>query len=146
MMDNRDRVNQIYEAVNTIEKIYEKWSKSQGIGYYDMQLYYSLVENDGKPMTQKQICDEMDVPKTTINSIVKNQLKLGYIRLDVNPSNRKEKLISLTPQGKKYAEKLIYPLFEIEESSVELLNEEDIELMTKLLYKYANSLIEKMNI
>lgn len=72
-----------------------------------MQLYYALMERAEKTMTQKQLCDELQAPKTSINSIVKDQLKQGYIQLDTNPQNRKEKLISLTEKGQEYANQLI---------------------------------------
>lgn len=48
----REYVNQMYEAVNRVDKIYERWAKMKGIGYYDMLLFYALIENNGEKMAQ----------------------------------------------------------------------------------------------
>lgn len=143
-MNYREDINCLYEAVRSIDKIYENWAKTQGIGYYDMLLYYVLVENEGQGMTQKQFCEELDVPKTTVNSIVKNQLHLGYIQLEINPDNRKEKIITLTPKGAEYANKLILPLFEIEKKAISLLSKQDIALISSKLAVFGQGLMEEM--
>ena len=67
---------------------------------YEMQIYYRIMERSLQKeqayITQKELCDELDAPKTSINSIIKRQLKTGYIEMEVNPANRREKIISLT--------------------------------------------------
>lgn len=143
-MSYRDNINCLYEAVRSIDKVYENWAKTQGIGYYDMLLYYALVENEGQGMTQKQFCVELDVPKTTVNSIVKNQMQLGYIQLEINSHNRKEKIITLTPNGIEYANKLIMPLFEIEKKAISLLSQQDIDLISNKLAIFGQGLMEEM--
>lgn len=50
---NREYVNRLYEAVQNIENIYNAWSKAQGLLYYDMQLYYALMETPNNTLTQK---------------------------------------------------------------------------------------------
>lgn len=145
-MNDRDRVNAVFEAVNVIDRTYEKWCKKLGIEYYDMIMYYTLVEYDDVPITQKQICEDMDIPKTTVNSVIKKQIRLGYIELQVNPDNRKEKWIILTDKGKKYAHDLIDPLFKIEEESITLLSDEKIEEITRSLSIYSNSLKKKLGV
>ena len=92
-MQSRDKIDLIYSSVNGIDRIYQKWAKSQNVGYYDMLLYYALMEIDNQGMTQVQFYKELDIPKTTVNSIVKNQLKQGYIYFEVNPKNKKEKFV-----------------------------------------------------
>lgn len=76
---------------------------------------------------------------------MKNQVKQGYIKLEVNPDNKKEKVIYLTEEGKIYAEDLILPLFKIEEAAISLLSEEDIKQFSETISTYAYALIDKMN-
>lgn len=134
------------EALNVIDRTYEKWCKKLGIEYYDMIMYYTLVEYGDTPITQKQICEDMDIPKTTVNSVIKKQIKLGYIELEVNPNNKKEKWIRLTKKGRKYAHDLIDPLFKIEEDSIALLPDKKIQEITKSLSIYYESLKEKLGV
>ena len=145
-MQSRDKIDLIYSSVNGIDRIYQKWAKSQNVGYYDMLLYYALMEIDNQGMTQVQFYKELDIPKTTVNSIVKNQLKQGYIYFEVNPENKKEKLIYLSESGLEYAKKLILPLFAIEEHAVSLIDDQEVEMFSKILSTYAQGLLEKMNL
>lgn len=145
-MQSRDKIDLIYSSVNGIDRIYQKWAKSQNVGYYDMLLYYALMEIDNQGMTQVQFYKELDIPKTTVNSIVKNQLKQGYIYFEVNPKNKKEKLIYLSESGLEYAKKLILPLFEIEEHAASLIDDQEVEMFSKILSTYAQGLLEKMEL
>lgn len=145
-MQSRDKIDLIYSSVNGIDRIYQKWAKSQNVGYYDMLLYYALMEIDNQGMTQVQFYKELDIPKTTVNSIVKNQLKQGYIYFEVNPENKKEKLIYLSESGLEYAKKLILPLFEIEEHAASLIDDQEVEMFSKILSTYAQGLLEKMEL
>lgn len=143
-MNSREKVNQLYASVSNIEKIYENYAKQQGITYYDMQLFYALIENECKPLTQKQFCDEMDLPKTTVNSIVKSQIKQEHIHLEVNPNNKKEKLIYLTEKGLEYAKNLILPLFALEERAASLISEEEVYQLSRILDVFANGLLNQV--
>ncbi|MFQ6792327.1 MAG: MarR family winged helix-turn-helix transcriptional regulator [Thomasclavelia sp.] len=145
-MQSRDKIDLIYSSVNGIDRIYQKWAKSQNVGYYDMLLYYALMEIDNQGMTQVQFYKELDIPKTTVNSIVKNQLKQGYIYFEVNPENKKEKLIYLSESGLEYAKKLILPLFAIEEHAASLIDDQEVEMFSKILSTYAQGLLEKMEL
>ena len=71
-------------------------------------------------ITQKELCQKLDAPKTSISSMIKRQLKTGYIEMKTNPENKREKLISLTDSGKAFARKLIQPLFQYEEETKSL--------------------------
>ena len=66
----RDNIDTIYNSIYRVDKLYEKWAKKNNIGYYNMLLFYYLIE-EGK-MTQKEICDEIEIPKQTLNNIVKS--------------------------------------------------------------------------
>ena len=73
-------------------------SRKIGVKENTMILLYAL--DDGRPHTQKEICEEWLIPKTTLNTIVRECVKSGYLVLQ--PGSR-EKEIRLTEQGKAYA-------------------------------------------
>lgn len=145
-MMNRKRVSQIYEAVQKINYVYECWSSAHGLTLYEMQVYYVIMEKDTPFITQKELCNKLDAPKTSINSIIKKQLKTGYIEMNINPMNKREKIISLTDAGKKYVEELIIPLFKYEEEAVSQFSDSDIENVINIQGKFADMLLQKVGV
>lgn len=112
---------------------------------YEMQIYYVIVENGGGAITQKDLCTQLDAPKTSINSIIKKQLKTNRIEMSVNPLNKREKVITLTKEGEKFANNLVLPLFEYENEIVSKIDEKELEIAVKVENDFANGLIEKVN-
>lgn len=143
-MTKRKRVSQIYEAVRKINDAYEYWALAHGLTLYEMQVYYVILEKDSPFITQKELCDTLDAPKTSINSIIKKQLKTGYIEMTVNPVNKREKMIVLTDAGKKYVDELITPLFRFEEEIVSQFSDNDIEAVINTQGKFAELLMQKV--
>ncbi|MGO4945960.1 MarR family winged helix-turn-helix transcriptional regulator [Blautia sp. Sow4_E7] len=95
-------------------------------------------------MTQKNLCQKLDAPKTSINSIIKRQLQTGYIELHINPQNRREKVISLTKAGKDFAEKLVNPLLEYENEAAAMMDDEELEIAIAVQNRFADILLEKV--
>lgn len=141
---NRNKIARIYEADRRINRVYEIWSSAHGLTLYEMQIYYVIMEKESRTITQKDLCQELDAPKTSINSIIKKQLRTGYIEMNVNPLNKREKVISLTESGKTYAEQLIQPLFQYEEEVISMISDEEIETAIMVQNKFADLLLGKV--
>ena len=97
--------------VNRIDGVYYQWARQTGLKENVLSLLYAL--SDGKAYTQKQICAQWLIPKTTINTVVKECLDKGYIVLH-RESHTKEKLVCLTKDGKQYTETVLQSLKAIE--------------------------------
>lgn len=141
----RIKINKIYDAVKKVNRAYEIWAAKHGLTLYEMQIYYVIVENRGGAITQKDLCTQLDAPKTSINSIIKKQLKTNRIEMSVNPLNKREKVITLTKEGEKFANNLVLPLFEYENEIVSKIDEKELEIAVKVENDFANGLIEKVN-
>lgn len=128
-----------------MNRAYEIWAAKHGLTLYEMQIYYVIVENGGGAITQKDLCTQLDAPKTSINSIIKKQLKTNRIEMSVNPLNKREKVITLTKEGEKFANNLVLPLFEYENEIVSKIDEKELEIAVKVENDFANGLIEKVN-
>ena len=128
-----------------MNRAYEIWAAKHGLTLYEMQIYYVIVENGGGAITQKDLCTQLDAPKTSINSIIKKQLKTNRIEMSVNPLNKREKVITLTKEGEKFANNLVLPLFEYENEIVSKIDEKELEIDVKVENDFANGLIEKVN-
>jgi DNA-binding MarR family transcriptional regulator len=60
--------------------------------------------------SQQDICNAWSLSKQTVNSIVSNMVKKGYVYLEMVPGSKNRKIICLTEEGRKFGEKVIYPL------------------------------------
>ena len=147
-MTKRERVDGIYEAIRKVNQVYGRWASAHGLTQYEMQIYYRIMERSLQKeqayITQKELCDELDAPKTSINSIIKRQLKTGYIEMEVNPANRREKIISLTEEGKRYVKELILPLFRYEEEAAAEFTEREMTEVIQMQEKFADALAKSM--
>ncbi|MCQ4991523.1 MarR family transcriptional regulator, partial [[Clostridium] symbiosum] len=77
MKDYREEIRRIMVSVNVIDGIYAMGAKKIGIKDNSLSLLYVL--DDGKPHSQKEICEYWLIPKTTLNTIVKECVNAGYI-------------------------------------------------------------------
>lgn len=141
---NREKIDRIYESVRKINHAYEVWAAAHGLTLYEMQIYYVILNKGADTITQKNLCTELDAPKTSINSIIKKQLQTGYIEMQTNPQNKREKIISLTRRGQAFAESLIQPLFQYEEEAAEMLNDEEMEAAIVAQNRFADLLLGKV--
>lgn len=96
-----------------IDEIYYHIAKTLGVTENMLVLLYAL--NDGKAHTQKEICQEWLLPKTTINTLVQECAAAGHIHLE---PHAREKTVRLTTQGKAYAEELLAPVYAAEEAAI----------------------------
>lgn len=116
MKDYREEIRRIMVSVNVIDGIYAMGAKKIGIKDNSLSLLYAL--DDGKPYSQKEICEHWLIPKTTLNTIVKECVNAGYIVLD-GIKHTKEKEIRLTDKGQEYAKTILNQVYELERRAME---------------------------
>lgn len=143
-MTNREYVDLIYDSVKQINSVYEKWSLKHGLTLYEMQVYYVLLQKKEERITQKELCEILDAPKTSVNSMIKKQIQRGYVELCVNEKNKREKIVKLTQDGMVFAKQLILPLFKMEEEAISMLDTKKIQQAIHIQLRFANALREKM--
>lgn len=141
---SREKIDCIYETVKKINHAYELWATAHDLTLYELQIYYEMVKNDSEAMTQKDLCQKLDAPKTSINSIIKKQLNTGYIKMQTNPQNKREKIISLTTSGQVFAQALIQPLFQYEEEAATMLDEKEMAAAITIQNQFADTLLQKV--
>lgn len=125
-MENRTLIRRLMIVVNRIDGVYERMAVKLGIKVNMICLLYAL--DDGSPHSQKQICEDWMLPRTTFNTITKECIEKGYVRLERIPGKRREKNIVLTDFGKSYARKCLDVIYHAEEEAfaASSVNEESI--------------------
>lgn len=115
MADSRTKIHRLMIAVNRIDELYYRLLRTLNVKDNTFVLLYAI--SDGRSHTQKQICDEWLIPRTTLNTVVNECVQAGYIRLVAQ--GNKEKKIVLTDSGKAFADSILTPIFAAEERAME---------------------------
>lgn len=140
MNSNQEYTRRLFLAMSRIDEVYYALAKSNGVKENVLVLLYVL--RDGTPRTQKQICEEWLIPKTTINTAVRECVGAGYLSCIASEDGREKRLV-LTDAGKKYAEKILSPVETIEAVVIEKTLHQFSPEFIRALELYADSLKEE---
>lgn len=131
MERTREYIRRMTTAQNRIDGIYYLAAKALGTKDNTLALLYAL--DDDQPHTQKQICQEWLIPKSTLNTVVRECVAAGYMQLE---PHAREKTIQLTPSGREYAAKLLRPLYAAEEAAMEEIPPEFVEALERFSHRF----------
>ena len=115
-MSNRAYVRRLINAIYYLDGLYVEGGKLSGVEGNTIVFLYAL--DDDKPHTQKSICEEWMIPRTTLNNIVKRMEKEGYLTLKHVPGTRREMELCLTEEGRAYATRMLERLYRVEEEAI----------------------------
>ncbi len=119
-MGEEDRIlaamRRLTAAANKIDGAYYLCAKKMGIKENTLALLYAL--DDGQPHTQKEIAETWLIPKTTINTAVKELMSAGYVTL-APASHTREKTIVLTDAGRAYTTQMVGHITAAERQALE---------------------------
>ena len=91
MEENRQIMRALATAMNRIDQMYCDDVTRIGVKASELWLLYAL--DDGAPHSQKQICQEWGLPKTTLNTTLKQAEAKGYLTLVPIAGKRRERQI-----------------------------------------------------
>jgi len=123
-------IGAIAAGVSRIEGLYTKLAQKHGVPYGLIQVLYILRLNN--PVTQKQISEYCEIPKQTVNSMIKQLKADNHITLIANDEDKREKKIQLTPIGKVYSQETLKPFLELNKMVV---NKIGMDLLLQLSKK-----------
>lgn len=95
----RDQFLEMLHEVARTEMVINLVSLVQGEDAFLLRLYIN------QKMSPKQLCEELYVTKGRISALVNSLSKREYIKLDINPEDRRSILIELSESGTHYLEK-----------------------------------------
>lgn len=126
----RDLVRRLVLSVNVIDGVYAQQCKQIGVKENTLTLFYAL--DGGLALSQKELSEQWLIPRTTLNTIVKECIAAGYVTLD-DAKNNKERKIRLTKSGQAYGEDILAKVYQIEDEALE-----------RTLAKYSPDFIEAL--
>lgn len=113
----KNPLDQIGDISTKMLASYEIFAKNHQLSGNELAIFYALWVNESR--TQKQIADEFLLAKQTINTLCKHFEADGLIKSDVSESDKREKIMRLTDQGKAFAQPIIQKLLEQENQIID---------------------------
>lgn len=142
----QNKTDRAIAAYNSLWKeqneIYSAAARGFGLSESGMWILYFLRLNDGV-CQQKELISSLSQPKQTTNSAVKQLERDGYVTLR-SGSDRRCRLVELTPEGNRLAERTSDHVIAAERSTWDDFTEEEQELFIRFLSKYNKQLKARM--
>ena len=111
-----NQISELLEVWHELESVYEEYAKGLGT-QYSMLRVLSVLYGTKEVITQKDIAELSFIPKQTVNAIITNLYKNDYVELKELAHDRRNKSVSLTPSGEKYATALVQEMTKAERDS-----------------------------
>lgn len=112
-MNAREFFYRFGKALYQIDTYYDEFAKKKD-KTSSGELWVIFALNDGNEYSQKQIAEDWEIPKTTVNYVVKDLEARGLVELVPIQGKRREMLIRLTESGKTYADGLLRDMYQKE--------------------------------
>ncbi|MCR5836446.1 MAG: MarR family transcriptional regulator [Lachnospiraceae bacterium] len=129
-MNSRSFFYNFGRALYHVDSFYDEFAKKSNISSALLWVLYAL--NDGNPHTQIEISNDWELPKTTVNTVIKDIQKDGYVELVPIKGKRREMSIVLTESGKKYADSVLSELYKKEHEVYKSLSREERKIVDTL--------------
>ena len=123
------QIHQMYYVINGITASYGTLAKRYGLNYNTLMALYTLEERER--CTQKDLCEALQLSKSTIHSMTLNFIKKNLLTTRTDPANKKEKLLCLTSEGKAFLDRITSDLHKVEERALGAIGEEMCEKLVQ---------------
>ena len=113
----REDIQRLNAAINRVDAAYYSGSGDQSVS--DAELCFMYALDDGRPHSQKDICRDWMLPKTTVNTIAKRFEREGLVTFTPVPGARREMTLTLTAAGEDYVKGRLAFIYRAEEAAME---------------------------
>lgn len=131
-MDYKKLISTISQGLAAFDAVYDRLARQNGLTYNALMVIYILFKQES--VTQKALCEELFLSKSTVHSIVK-----GFIVDDILTFSEqkygKEKELIFTVNGKKYAKNIMDIVQEEEMRLLQYLGEENCKELGEIALK-----------
>lgn len=142
-MNSKQFFKQLGMLLYGIDGIYDEYGRKCKIASPNV-LWILYALNDDEKHSQKDICDGWSIPRTTINTIIKDLEQQQMVEMIPILGKRREKYVKLTEKGKEYADYVLAKLYEKEKRIFEKINNPDKFIKDlEALFNNVKSIIEE---
>ena len=126
-MNIQQQLQELNKLYKESDHIFSNLASRLGMPNSTFWILYAISHSE-EALTQNDLCNDYFFPAQTVNSTVTNLLKKGIIKLEFIPGTRNRQKIILTDKGKKFADKTINKVDEIEKNAFLMFTEEEREI------------------
>lgn len=141
--ETKKQLETLNQQMKEITAVYHYSAIKFGISDSEFWVLYALLVLDGE-YSQQDICEMWSLPKQTVNSVIRNMVKKGYVFLETIPGTRNRKIIRLTEDGKAFGENTVMRIYELEQRALLKMSEQERQTCIQLLSKYMTFLSEEI--
>lgn len=135
----KDQIDTINQRLKELNSLYHIAAMKSDITDGEISIWSALLESDGV-YSQQDISDLLFLPKQTVNSIISNLVKKGFVYLEHVSGTRNRKVICLTEAGRDYGESKVRWIFKAEERALEQTDPEQVQACIEMIEKYISHL------
>jgi len=135
----KDDLDMISQQLKELERVYRRAVSKSGMSENEFWIWYALLVVGGE-YSQQDLCGIWSIPKQTANTIVANLVKKGYVSLEMIPGTRNRKRIRLSEEGKQYGTRVVMPIYQAEQRTLEKLPEWERKNCLDILRRYISIL------
>ena len=134
-----ERIEQYYEDYFRFDAVYYRWAASHEIKDTTLFILERIFSAPEK-CSQKYLCDVLSYPKQTISAALNRLEDQGIIQRVRDSEDSRGNVISLTPQGRAFAEKAVGGMRRLEILAFEHMTQEERDTVTRGLHILAEAL------
>ena len=116
MDQHRLTARRLIVALSNVDIAYMLSRKISSVS--DAELFMMYVLDDNEPHSQKEIAEQLLIPRTTVNAVTKRWVSEGLLTKTPIPGKRREMVISFTDAGREYAKKFLAFLYKAENKAI----------------------------
>ncbi len=130
MMDSKQFFYDFGRALYRVDAVYDDFAKRSGVAPTLLWILYAL--NDGNAHTQREICTDWELPKSTVNTVMAQLKQNGFVALSPIKGKRREMTVNLTESGKRYADGILKEIYLKEDEAFRKLKKSEIQITAYL--------------
>lgn len=135
-------VNQYCELRDVQYAAYELYARKHNLTAKEL-FVLDIIWFSPDGCLQTDICERLSATKQTISAIIKKFLKKGYVTLTESETDRRNKIIRFTDEGREYVRGIIPPAANAEIDAMAQMPGEDIAELVRLTTVFSRHMREK---
>ena len=139
----RGKIARLNRIAKALDGAYMSAARKFDLAESAFWLLYEIKLSDA-PLTQKELCDNLFLPKQSINSALKKLEADGCLTLEYAENSRKRKLIRLTEKGDALAAATASKIVNAELRMLDGMDPAAVDRMLDVYEKYAERIVAEL--
>lgn len=134
----------INQRIKDMNALYREAARISGISDGELSVW-SILLHAQEPCSQYDLCEELSLPRQTVNSIVNGLIRKKFVVLEHVPGTRNRKSIHLTQEGLDFGREHVMWIFESEQRAMEASDPQEVQLAISMLERYTRCLRQEIS-